>query len=160
MEQTNTNTILENENAAASSQVEPIQTEAPVSSISSLNDIHPIPEFQNGSNNRNKLIALGTVVLGILILAGTGFYYWKMNSAQKPVEETPVQEAPVSQTTAETTLPAEQTKPSELDTDPVIMKIDENINTTDSENITQTSSDLEDFDFENIDLELQQNPGL
>ena len=83
-----------------------------------------------------------------------------MNSAQKPVEETPVQEAPVSQTTAETTLPAEQTKPSELDTDPVIMKIDENINTTDSENITQTSSDLEDFDFENIDLELQQNPGL
>jgi uncharacterized protein HemX len=174
MENTNTNTILD-QNAQTVPEMptsQPIPGSMPTESynpeipttpennpaaISTLSDIHPIPEFQ-GRSSKNKLFAIIIVVIGVIILGATGFYYWKNMSTTKTEESLPVESAQVENNPAENTTEVEST--NSLDSDPVITETDRSINETDSENIEQTSDDLEDFDFENIDLELQQNPGL
>ena len=134
------------------------------SSISSLTDIHAIPEFQDNSK-KNKLIALASIGIGILVLAITGAYYYLNGSSS----ETVTQEAQIETQTAET-ITADETTEEEmtqmeqpsglLDDDPVISDINSTMTNSEDEDINKTSDDLEGFDFENIDLELQENPGL
>ena len=68
------------------------------------------------------------------------------------------QEEPVETTEEEMT---QMEQPSGLlDDDPVISDINSTMTNSEDEDINKTSDDLEGFDFENIDLELQENPGL
>lgn len=127
--------------------------------ISTLSDIHPIPEFQ-GSSNKKKILAIAAIVVGVIILGATGFYYWQNMVTTQAEEATPVENAQVENNPAETNTTQVNQNNSTLDTDPVITEADKGVSSSDSEGIEQTEDDLQNFDFENIDLELQQNPGL
>lgn len=132
-------------------------------SISSLNDVTAIPEFQH-NNNKNKYIALGLIALGSVILIVTVAYYLSIDKSNQTEDVATITE--MTETVSETSMsenefiPEEAINPSELDSDPVLTETDRSINNTQNQSIDETSEDLEEYDFENIDLELQQNPGL
>lgn len=153
MEQTNTNTILPEQNNQQTA-VPPTPTEP----VSSLADVNPIPEFQNipSKGKNNKMVAIIALAVGTIVLIATGVYYWMANQNTEVVGEAPVQADQATITPTPTPTPT----PIPTSNDQIIMEMDQKIVESDSENIDTTSQDLEDFDFENVDLELQQNPGL
>lgn len=160
----NTNTILDsNLNSTPTADILPT-TEAAAESkpaISSLNDIQAIPEFQD-NYKKNKFIALGSILIGIIVLVCTAVYYYMNREQNQTVEEQPAPETVVMEqnTTTEEAPIIEEAPAGPLDSDPVISEINSDLNGTESEDINKTTEDLEGFDFENIDLELQDNPGL